>query len=387
MNYFDIRLFIRHYRAELVLFLLALVPRFIIFTIEGVQPGGDSAFYIQQAQIILDHGGNIFALSQSGTPFYYWLYPTVLALFNINVVSVVLFQIFVDSLGVIFVYRIGRELAQPLTGIIAGLIYCVSIEIFHWTLYILTDSLFVFSLIFSVYCNLRAFKSPTLLRYLFLIISIIMVIFLRPTALPFMCALGLLWTSKLKRNYQISLILVGVAALLLLFYLAVFRGPQRPFTPSASVAYYQSLYHRGIIVRDRPELTIPTRWDTTLTWHNVGEFLKITKRRMIVFWYITAKGFSPAHSILNDLLLLPLYVGAGVSLIQVLRRKIYQPIFWFLITIIISYWLFQSVTEVDYDWRYRVPVLPFLILIASYGFSSIITKHYPKMASTFSKIV
>ena len=88
----------------------------------------------------------------------------------------------------------------------------------------------------------------------------------------------------------------------------------------------------------------------------------ITADRFVHFFAVSAAGFSRAHRLANIAFYLPLYLLALIGLVTAVRRGDDVVILAAIIVLVVAFW--HSLVIIDYDWRYRLPVLPYLIFIA-----------------------
>ena len=153
-------------------------------------------------------------------------------------------------------------------------------------------------------------------------------------------------------------------------------GPQFGLAPYFD--YFSSLFEKGILVRDRPTLTVAVEWLPGFNLPNILLFLKLFISKIFLFWSPIAPEFSFGHKVVSILTFTPLITLGFFGMLQGLANA-HDPnkyrFIVFLSSIIIFFWIFQSFTEIDYDWRYRLPVLPFMVIFASYGFYTILEKY------------
>ena len=353
--------------APISIFLLNVATRLVYFFTFGVRDGGDSWFYMQNARIILDHYGNPLALLQEGIYPYYWLYPFFLVMFQTNTVVIVLLQIVLQSLAAVCLYQIGKKLWSASVGLIAGVAYAFFFEVFQWDTYILTDSLFLAAVIASVYGVVVAIERKTAAAWLLPTLSMLGLFLLRPTSVVYLASVGFLGAMPMPTRIRVYVALLALTAVMIGGGYLTAYGSQKAFGVAYSVYYYKDLLRQGVVVRDRPEYTLALGWDSHFTVKNVLLTASLLEHRAVAFWrfYIPAHSFN--HRILNLLTFVPLY---GLALVGGMRSFFGRPFDQrkaFLVVIILAYWVFQTLTEVDYDWRYRVPILPWVLLFAAAG--------------------
>ena len=347
---------------EYFLFFLSFFVRIFYFYFIGVHPAGDTHFYVKGAEIIINNNYNILSLKSAGYSFYYWLYPFFLAVLNNNQTLVVLAQIILQSIAAVLIFKIVKSIFNFKVGLIAGVIYSLSWEIFQWDMYVLTDSLFLFLviLVLYIYANFKKDKSSFVLIYFLMILLLL----LRPIAIPFLASFLLLLLWNLKRNQKIFLFSLFLLFFSGLFIFLYFKGVSGRHGVSGYFSYFVSLFEKGVVIRDREQFNILVDWGL----HPITSFLKILINRLVFFWAFFANQFSFSHKIFNLAYLGFLYFFSLAGFYKAFASKIKLNFLIFFANTIVFYWFFHSLTEIDHDWRYRLPVLPFLIILSSYGF-------------------
>jgi len=122
---------------------------------------------------------------------------------------------------------------------------------------------------------------------------------------------------------------------------------------------------RGIVVNNRP-----------YTYHkmpvSVIDYVLIIADKFLHFFAVFTRDYSLKHKIFNYLFFLPTYGLSLITLYEIFRRKSkLSPEEWNLtflsVIFVIIFALFHSITILDYDWRYRLPCMPPLIVLAGIG--------------------
>ncbi len=121
-------------------------------------------------------------------------------------------------------------------------------------------------------------------------------------------------------------------------------------------------------------------WGRTETFHEPPEttvdHVVIQLDRFIRFFQFTADGYSSRHNLINVFYYVPLYALTLLGLVDGLwgtndlrRRIVAVTAAWIAATA----WL-HALTVLDFDWRYRLPVLPYLIVLAACGVEAIVRR-------------
>jgi UDP-N-acetylmuramyl pentapeptide phosphotransferase/UDP-N-acetylglucosamine-1-phosphate transferase len=114
-------------------------------------------------------------------------------------------------------------------------------------------------------------------------------------------------------------------------------------------------------------------WDRAETAHARPESMlghvAIEADRFVRFFQVTVAGFSRAHNAYAILYYIPLYGLALIGILDALlgvderrRAVVHVTLLW-----ILSMAALCAVTILDFDWRYRMPLLPQLIVLAACG--------------------
>ena len=159
------------YRKIYVLFTIALAVRlgvfaglFIWFAVLGHMPpdthypvfNGDSKSYFLLAQNLLTN--HEYSLS-AGAPFVpenfrlpgYPFFLYLLGSIGVSMVWITVVQIFLTSATVCLTYLIGKKFLSEKVAFIAALLLCVEPTSVFFSTFIMSDTLFVFTLMLSIY--------------------------------------------------------------------------------------------------------------------------------------------------------------------------------------------------------------------------------------------
>jgi hypothetical protein len=167
----------------------------------------------------------------------------------------------------------------------------------------------------------------------------------------------------------LGLVLAGAAGAALFGWIV--EVPARwPFPFGArAIRYISTTYSEGLVVWQRPETYLAPP-------HGLADYWAIMAARFIWFFAPGAAGYSMAHWAIQIAFFAPAYGLACWFLITLLtgRSRLERggrDVGLAALGAILLYAIFHALMHVDYDWRYRVPILPHLILIAACGFSDL----------------
>ena len=125
----------------------------------------------------------------------------------------------------------------------------------------------------------------------------------------------------------------------------------------------------GMIIHDRPE-----------TWvkepKNFIDIMYIFFLRLINFFNPYASTFSIIHITLNAIQLVLVLFSVFIWSFFGGYIKIYNKVFLFILLLSFSVAAFHSFILIDYDWRYRFPIIMPLILLFPISLEIIVKKFY-----------
>ena len=272
--------------------------------------------------------------------------------------------IFVKSLLLINVRPVLISLTLPL--IVA------SVDILIWPKFILSDMIYAFLVLLSVYFIIKGIIKDKI-NYLELSIIIFLLLASRPSSISAVFAiLSFIIISKfpifMKQKNILLFILITFISTPFLFGL-VYLFIEFYFDNIAKVDFYTDMVKNGMIIHDRPE-----------TWvnqpKNFIDIVYIYFLRLINFFNPYASTFSIVHIALNAIQSVSILVSVFIWFFFGGHIKIYDKIFLFIILLSFSVAAFHSFILIDYDWRYRFPIILPLILLFPISLEIIVKKFY-----------
>jgi hypothetical protein len=256
-----------------------------------------------------------------------------------------------------------RSLATALLAIGAWLI---CFDIVTWVRMPLTDVPFLLTS-FAAFASLAAprlaggpLTKKSLLRASLLTVTTFL---LRPVGFLWLIlevVVFLVLSGRVRRRRVVAVGLV-VAGAVFAGHTLVVRYPERwPIGPlSRSVQWDARSYQRGDIVLQRPETS--HRPPAALV-----EYAAITVDRFAHFFAFVSASFSRTHNLAGAAFYGPLYLLAFAAIIAAARRgddAANVLILSAVMVLAVAFW--HSLVVIDFDWRYRLPVLPHLIFMAA----------------------
>ena len=282
------------------------------------------------------------------------------------------------ALGALVVRMTVRLTQSGPAGWAALLLYLACFDLLVWVPFILSDATFVF-LAFAIFTLAAARILGDAKGWLPVLGPAAAGIFYRPTGVVLLPDLA--WAVYLARAGTKpvprgpALAALGALTLALAFAFAWFmQDPGRwPFDAlAASFRGTAGGYALGEVVSARPETFHPPP-------HQLLDFVLISADRFLHFFAVGAAGFSRRHLIAELAFFLPCYALASWLAVALWRGRTDFPaperkVFLAAFGAVFSYALFHGLVQVDYDWRYRVPILPHLILLAAGGLADLVRR-------------
>jgi hypothetical protein len=351
----------------------------------GVTSASDSAAYAYWSQRLIDSGFDyptLLAEAQTSFPgIFYLLFVTLLALLRLafgagwaTALVVLNFAAHI-VLGALVVRLAVRLTGSAAAGWGALLLFLGCFDLLGWVPYILSDATFVL-LAFTIF-TLAAARILGDSRGWPSVFALAAVgVLYRPTGMVLLPDLA--WAfylarsraRRIRRGPALALLGAGIALLFFAFAWLVQDPARWPFDAFAgSFRSTAADYALGEVVSARLETYhLPPR--------QLADFVLISLDRFLHFFAVDAAAFSRAHAIAELVFFLPCYALAGWLGVALWRGDTgfeapERKVFLAALGALFSYALFHALVQVDYDWRYRVPILPHLILLAAGGLADL----------------
>ena len=348
----------------------------------GVQfASGDSATYAHWSARLVETGFDYPELLAEAAPafpaFFYALFATLLALLR---------TVFAEDWSAALVTvnlaahaglaAMVMRLAALATGHSAAAAWTVLIlflgchELLRWVPFVLSDVTFVF-LAFAIFSLAAGRILEPGKSWLPVAFPAVAAIFYRPTGIVLVADLA--WAAFLARRKRLppwpvlAAAIAGFAALVAVAFAWLVEAPERwPFDAfSRAFEVVGSSYANGEVVRVR-----------FATYHEapsgLADILLISADRFRHFFAIGAAEYSLAHRAVSLAFFVPCYglaawlgiaMWRGDSQIGEAERRLFMAA----AGAVFAYAFFHALVQIDFDWRYRLPVIPHLMLLAAGG--------------------
>lgn len=276
-------------------------------------------------------------------------------------------------------YRLTRA---PWVSLVAGALFVISFDAMQWSPYVMSDSTFSFLVVLWFWAWLvgvsgESKRTVTLVTTTTLTLIILLY---RPTGVAFLpvALLGAVSIAGrkeiLQRLAKTPAILSKAAVMVPLILLIVMgahawlmESPSRwPIeTGSSIIRLPADHYGMGEVVWKRYETFHPP--PTAYT-----DYLAIALDRFVHFFFFVSSAFSRPHNAASALFFVPVYgLGLYAALSHLRPASAHPPLRRLAVAcallVIASFAVCHALFVIDFNWRYRLPVLPFLILVAALG--------------------
>jgi len=343
----------------------------------GVSLPPDSVGFSLKADLLIANHFNFAAASRASGVHnvpaeMYMLFTTLVALAKlvagarwptILVVANLCFDALTAAILVKLVRLVTRSTAAAVLAIV---VWLLCYDVVTWVRMPLTDVPFLvvsFAAFASVVAPHLAGWKPTRKNIIASVVLTVISVLLRPVGflwLILMVTASLVMSGRLRRRSLIASALL-VAAAAFVAHTFVVRNPESWTieTLARSVRWDAKSYRLGEVIKGRPE-----------TFHappsTAVDYAAIVADRFVHFFAPMAATFSRGHKIAGVAFYAPLYLLAIAAVIAAARREGATAdvvIFSAVVVLTVAFW--HSLVVIDYDWRYRLPILPHLIFLAA----------------------
>jgi hypothetical protein len=373
-------------------FILVLHGAYVLWT--GVLTGMDSQVYDHFAGRLIETGFNLHLVQSE----VHSSYPAILYLLFVTLVvglklvfggswpvALVAINLLAHAgLGALLVRLTARAVATPVAVWTCLLFYLFSYDLLQWTPYVLSDTSFVF-IIFTIFALAADRIMAERGNWAPVFGGALAAIFYRPTGIVLLPDLA--WAFYLARSRRsriprgrIFAFLCAAALAGALLFAWILQHP--PALPDGAFRWTleetMKGYRIGEIVHDRPD-----------TFHappaGTLDYLGIIGGRFLAFFTPTASTFDLVHDVAQWAFFLPAYgLAAWFAFLLLRGRTALAPrardVCFAALGAIFAYGAVHALLQVDYDWRYRMPIIPHLILLAAAGASELARRVAPRSA-------
>ena len=373
----------------LMLGLVALwaTMQFWLYTTGGIRPAGDTGRYLGAAEVLLS--GNLPTGGKAMSFLAYDSFVAIILGLGWGQTGVIIAQVIISGIAAYALYLLGTHLYDWRAGFVAAFLFVGFPDLQKWNFYILTESLFISTLILSSYVILARNGWQ---RIVYGGLLVLLATLMRPNGfiVPLALSLSVLvyfWMNG-KRHLVIGF---AVMTLIALSLASIWIGGM------LSKVHILNHYIEGTIIWGHADsaLSMPGQVPECAfvkgnTIFEIGcfalakpwYFLNLVAMKLFYFFLLARPYYSAPHNFIIILFLLPIYTLAIITWYR--TRKQFEK--WaFPAMIIFSQALVVSFTFADWDSRHLEVVLPLIILFASGGAVWLLDIMYEKKPNILEK--
>jgi len=350
-----------------------LIVQGILLNQYGIVTKGESVKYINEAVFWQEH----YQFSQPKYIFYsVYIFIRLLALqTGAGIEGVYIFQLLINLYATFLFYKLSiRLFTRPVIAVTATTLLLICFPWQLWTTHLYTESVFISLAIIFTYFFFLPEKSKFL--RIITIILFILLLFCRPTGMLFIPVITLWYFIKWWREKK--WLLLGVSSLvslvgfiLILNYAMKGEGEfnfLKPFIEEHIIC--------GVPQAANDNLKLPSDGNSTggLLYYivnNPTHFFSLSLKKIGAFFGMTRSYFSTSHNLYLRLFFYPLYLLALAGVI--IRGKMIRDFKVYACGIVIVFAISVALTCDDWLNRFIMPVLPYIILLATAGIIKIMS--------------
>jgi 4-amino-4-deoxy-L-arabinose transferase-like glycosyltransferase len=281
--------------------------------------------------------------------------------------------------AVLLVALMRRASASIAAMAVALAFYVTCFDVFLWMRWVLTDPLYSFVALAVFVLAARPIVEPGApRRYALLAAALTFAVFTRPPGLVLVAltVVAALWFwpratggPRLRRGL-LAVVLIALAVAVA-FRTWILHDPNRWPTDvlRPKIAEFAEREKTGEVLYDRKEAFRPPP-------RTYADHLVIEADRFVRFFQITAATHSRAHNAYNLLYFAALYLLGIFGAVHAFRSGDRRRRDLVRLTLL---WIFglaayHALTVLDYDWRFRTPVMPQFMVLAAFGAEALLQR-------------
>jgi hypothetical protein len=256
--------------------------------------------------------------------------------------------------------------------------YILFYDFFVWPHYVLTDTIYSFILIINFWFILKFCNRPIInFSLIKIIIFLLILFFTRPTSTPVILYLvAMLLYYFINRNIIINnqsiKITILFSSIIVIVMAFIVNLNINGLISGEELKLMTGFIKDGVIIHDRPETYI-------LFNNDYISIINVFATRFIYFFSPFSINYSLTHIIVNLIAFITVGLFILIGELMLFKKNylssnqfnIVRSLIWGLIITIAT---FHSITLIDYDWRYRYPLIPLILLLAMLHANNIINQ-------------
>jgi 4-amino-4-deoxy-L-arabinose transferase-like glycosyltransferase len=352
----------------------------------------DSQWYMEYARSMLEH----FQIGKDMNDILYIGYNMTLtllvAIFK-QPERILFVQGIIAGLSIFFLFQIARMLFNRTTAVIACYYYAYSWDITFWSVYLLSDSLFISLLLMCVYFLLKSRQSPKRRYKVLFILSLIYLLVFRPMGIItafFIVVYVLICIPKARMLHFLRKYVWGIVGVLALgigaFLYLLFGHSLDPLIASMQFNAKKVLYniYANGWIYDKPNAydhPFRPNYEINILNSLILSFIINNWDHIVVIYVKRAIAFIGFWVWMTDL-----HTLAGIKMFFV---KLLPTLFFFLGTLfaiwnrvfrqssivwlnIFTVFIFCVIFFIDGFYRYKAPSIPFIYITIAYGIDCLV---------------
>ena len=374
---------------KIILLLIWIIVQSFLLWQNGIFITLEAEKYISQAQYFLSTGN----LESNN----YWLYSTQIFLIaaisklRLSFTVIVAIQLLLNLFATWMFYKLALYfLRNSLLGFLVTFVFIVNVPYQVYNTFLFTESIFYsLAVIYSSY--LLRLDKLTIKRLPVIIFLLVLLSITRPTGILFFLATALYIFFRFLSHLSFfqKFLIISCAILFFLFTLNAM------LQVGGSLDFMQPFKKENIICGvptiDNADIKTLEKGNSIqgllyYIFNNGKQFSRLAALKTISFFGLIRNYYSLFHNIYLVLFFYPFYLLALSGVWKMFKRK--SPVFYYMFTIILLYWITTLLTCDDWHNRFILTVTPFIFLM---GFSvfkkenyldtnqknKIITKYFP----------
>ena len=249
-------------------------------------------------------------------------------------------------------------------------IIVLSVDILIWPKFILSDMIYAFLVLVATYFIIRGITQNKI-YYFYLFVIMCLLFTTRPSSFPVIFVIIFFSLiskySIILKPKIILLLLITAFAFIPFIYSLIYFFIELNLNGNVRLDFITNMVNDGIIIHDRPE-----------TWVDKPKsFVDVTHiyfLRLINFFSPYASSFSVVHIVLNLFQIILVLLSILIWFFFGGHLQVHNKIFLFILMLSFFIAAFHSFILIDYDWRYRFPIILPLILLFPISLEAFVRK-------------
>lgn len=334
--------------------------------------GGDTGRYTQGAVHLLY--GQPFQDKEASYLGYIAVVAVAIAS-NAQPSVVVIAQIIVSAFAAVALYLLGRDLYGPTGGLAAAAIFIANMDVARWAAFLLTDSLYISFVAFSLLAIHRARSVPTAIVA---VLTIVFTALLRPNGWMFIPIAAVYWILRATTGRTRAFKATSIAIVLVAF--VVITAAVSPVKKAVDAERPEHWLRAGVVLwnSDAWLVTMPidrvegSGWTSGLHYglrHPIAS-ARLALIRVGAELYHARPSFDARRNLWIFCFYLPLYILAAIGF----ARARHEALARLAAAVVVAHLALVALTFADNDGRFLLYCVPSLSLFAGGGAAELLSR-------------